>query len=147
MKKLILLICLILSSTSAFSQVDEDYSKTLKTMLQVSGSEQNFQMAIKQMIVMYKQSLKDVPTEVWDELENEFLKISLNELTYMLVPVYSKYITKDELQDIIEFYQTPSGAKFAKNSPLIMKESMLIGQEWGKKIGQNLTETLREKGY
>jgi hypothetical protein len=80
-------------------------------------------------------------------LEKEFLKTSLDDLVDMLVPVYSKHLTLDDLQKIIDFYQTPAGKKYAEKTPLIMQESMQIGQQWGMKIGQKFQEKLQEKGY
>jgi hypothetical protein len=39
------------------------------------------------------------------------------------------------------------GKKFAEKTPLITKESILAGQEWGKQIGQKVVDRLKDKGY
>jgi uncharacterized protein len=65
----------------------------------------------------------------------------------MLVPVYSKYLTKEDLEEMIKFYETPVGKKFAENTPKIMRESMQIGQEWGMRIGEKFEKKIRERGY
>ena len=65
----------------------------------------------------------------------------------MLAPVYIKYMTKEDLEDLIKFYQTPIGQKFSKNTPLIMQESMQIGQQWGMQLGREVAKKLQEKGY
>ena len=65
----------------------------------------------------------------------------------MLVPVYLKYMTKEDLEEMIKFYQTPVGSKFAKSTPLIMQESMQVGQKWGMKIGEDFKKKMKEKGY
>lgn len=133
--------------TFSFGQVNDDYSKTLKEMFKVSGSEESYQAAIKQMLVMFKQQKTNVDPKVWDECENEFSKTSINDLVDMLAPVYIKYMTLEDLKEMIKFYQTPVGLKFAKSTPLIMQESMQIGQQWGMKLGQEVTKKLQEKGY
>ena len=56
-------------------------------------------------------------------------------------------MTLEDLKEIIRFYQTPVGQKFAKSTPLIMQESMQIGQQWGMKLGLEITKKLEEKGY
>lgn len=146
-KTITLIVLALIISTSIFGQTDKKYAKTLKEMFKASGTEESYQIVISQMFAMFKQNYSEVESELWDGMEKEFLKTSLNELAEMLVPVYSKYLTKEDLEELIKFYRTPIGKKFAKNTPLIMKESMLIGQEWGEKVGQDFMKKMEEKGY
>jgi len=138
---------LVLLSISTYGQVDKEYSKTLTKMFEVSGAEQSYQAAIKQMFVMFKQQYSTVDASIWSELEKEFSEATINDLTEMLVPVYLKYMTKEDLEEMIKFYQTPVGSKFAKSTPLIMQESMQVGQKWGMKIGEDFKKKMKEKGY
>ncbi len=131
----------------SFGQTDDEFKAKLKNMFEVSGSEEAYKTVIKQMITMYKQQFSSVPEETWNGLEKEFLKTSIDDLVDMLVPVYSRHLTLDDLQKIIEFYQTPTGKKYAEKTPLIMQESMQVGQQWGMKIGQEFQEKLEEQGY
>ena len=146
-KKFLTLSVLIFVSLTVFGQVDKEYSKTLKKMFEVSGTEESYQAVINQLFTMFKQQYSDVETDVWVAFEKEFSKTSLNDLTEMLVPVYSKYMTIEDVKELIKFYETPVGKKFAKNTPLIMQESMQVGQEWGMKIGQEFEKKMKEKGY
>lgn len=146
-KSLKVFCIVVLLSSSAFAQKPSEYSKTLLTMFEVSGSSEAYKTVIKQFIGMFKEQYTQVEEKVWDELEKEFSKTSLTDLSLMLESVYSKYMTKEDLEDLIEFYKTPVGKKFAKNGPLIMQESMAIGQQWGKKLGQDFAEKMKEKGY
>ncbi|MBP9883389.1 MAG: DUF2059 domain-containing protein [Chitinophagales bacterium] len=137
--------CIISLGMVVYGQADKVYARTLKKMFEVSGTEETYKTAITQMFTMYKQQYTEVDAEVWDEFEQEFLKTSLDDLVEMLVPVYYKYMTKEDLETLIAFYQTPAGVKFGKYTPMIMQESMQIGQEWGKKIGQEFQEKMKEK--
>lgn len=142
--KQILTIVLIFIGINVFGQADEEYGTALKKLFEVNGTNQTYQSAIKQMIIMYKQQNQDVSAEVWDEFENEFLKISLDDLSGMLVPVYSKYLTLDDLKVMIAFYETPVGKKYAANAPVIMQESMQVGALWGAKIGEDFAKRIQE---
>ncbi len=146
-KKLLVLAMLLTVATTTFGQVDKEYTQTLRKMFEVSGSEESYQAVIKQMISMYKQQYSMVKADVWEELEKEVLKTSLDNLTEMLAPVYQKYMNLEDLRELIKFYQTPVGKKFAKNTPFIMQESMQVGQEWGMQIGQDFIKKMKEKGY
>jgi len=148
MKRVILVISiLVVSLSSTFGQVDNSYKSTLKKMLVVAGSEQTFNSAIKQMFSMYKQQKTNVPDSIWVDLEQEMSKTSIDDLVNMILPVYQKYLTETDLNGIIEFYQTPIGKKYAEKTPLIMQESMQVGQQWGMEIGKKFEEKLKKKGY
>jgi uncharacterized protein len=47
-----------------------------------------------------------------------------------LVPIYAKYLTKDDVRRITDFYRSPTGRKLVSVTPAISLESAKIGQEW-----------------
>ncbi|WP_442588805.1 DUF2059 domain-containing protein [Pedobacter sp. AW31-3R] len=149
MKRIILLFALLLfSSQLSFAQTDSgSYKLTLEEMLQVSGAEESFKASIDQMIAMYKQQKPEVPAELWELFGNEFKKDVSKDLMAMLLPIYQKHLTENELKDIIIFYRSPAGKKLAQKNPLIVQESMQAGQQWGMKIGQEFANKLKEKGF
>ena len=116
-KHLLTIVLLINVSLNAFGQTDGEYSNTLKKMFEVSGSEESYRAVIQQMFTMYKKQYSDVDAAVWNDLEKEFLKTSLNELTEMLTPVYAKYMTQEDLNGIIKFYETPVGGNLPRTPP------------------------------
>ncbi len=146
-KHFILIFLTALLSTSLSAQTDKDYSATLKEMFTLSGSEVSFQAAIKQLFTIYREQYSTIDQDIWNDFEKEFMKTTLDDLTEMLVPVYSKYLTIEDLNALIAFYKTPAGKKYAKSTPEIMKESMQVGQQWGMKIAQEFQAKLKEKGY
>ena len=146
-KRILTFSLLVFLSITSFSQEDKQYTKTLNKMFEVSGTEESYQAAIKQMFTIFKQQYPNVEIEIWTDLEKEFSKTSLSELTKMLVPVYSKYMTLEDLNELIKFYDTPTGKKYAKSTPLIMQESMQVGQQWGMKIGQDFEKKMKDIGY
>lgn len=148
MKKVIFaLFILVTTVSSGLAQDNNNYRSTLKKMLEAGGSEASFKVVIKQMFDMMKQQKTNVPDNIWSEFEKEFSTTSMDELVDMLLPVYQKHMTVGDLEKVIEFYQTPIGKKYAEKTPLIMRESMQVGQQWGMKISKKFQEKLQEKGY
>ncbi len=133
----------MLFTFSASAQNNKTYKETLAEMFDVSGSEATFNAAIKQMIAIQKQQNPSVNTQLWDNLEAEVLKTSINDLVDMLVPVYEKHMTQEDLEGLITFYKSKVGKKFAEKTPLITAESMQVGQQWGIKIGKVLVEKMK----
>jgi len=144
MKKIFAFVLfLFVFSTAGFAQNNEQYSAALKKMFEVSGSNETYKAAIKQMLSIYKSQSSNVNEEKWNSLEAELMKTSLTELVDLLVPVYQKYMTLSDINEMIKFYETPVGQKYAKSAPKITQESMQIGQQWGMKLGQEIQKKLK----
>lgn len=95
---------------------------------------------------------KKIPEEVWANLLNE-IKIEINRESYydMIIPIYSKYLTADDVKGIVAFYRSESGMKLTRVLPAISREGGQAGDEWGRKamyrIIPRLQKRLREMGY
>lgn len=146
MKKLLIIIFALFLAAPTFAQPGS-YKSKVKKMLSLTGAEQTFSVAIDQMMGQMRSMRSDVDTEIWDEVEAEFKKTSIDDLVELLVPVYYKYLTEEDLDGIIAFYQTPVGRKYASSTPDITRDSMIAGQEWGAKLGEKVANKLAEKGY
>lgn len=126
-----------------FSQ-DTSKISSIKTLLEITGSGKLGVQVIQNMFASYKKSMPNVPDEFW----NNFIKeVNPEVLTTMIIPIYDKYYTAEEINKMIEFYQTPLGKKIISTMPQIMQESMQAGQSWGKEVGEKIYNDLKEKGY
>lgn len=143
MKKLLLILCVVVLSSTSFAQTNTKTEK-LKKLLVVSGTGELGIQAMKNMVSIFKQSYGNVGDEFW----NEFLKeVSADELIGLLVPIYDKYYTEEDVTQLIAFYQSPLGKKMVQVLPGINQESMVAGQEWGKRLSEKVVNRLKEKGY
>jgi hypothetical protein len=116
-------------------------------MLELTHYKENFEVGIKGMINSMKNLRFDIPKEVWDRLDTEFMNASMEELMDLLIPVYYEHLDEKTLNRVITFYKSPAGKKLAEKNPLITQDAMLVGQEWGRKIGEELGKKLAEEGY
>ncbi|CCZ82321.1 hypothetical protein CE91St19_24960 [Odoribacter laneus] len=148
MKKILVCMILVLGVTLGIKCSEpKDYKATLKEMLVVSGSDKTFEMVVPQMIEMMKPQLPQVPGEFWEEMEKEMKNTAFNDLVDMLVPIYQEYLTQEDLEEVIKFYQSPAGKKLGSSAPHISMATMQAGQQWGMKLGQKIQAKLQEKGY
>ena len=130
---------------NSFAQDNIEYKTAVQKMLSASGSEKTFKASISQMLSMMKQQKSEIPNEFWVTMEDEMKKTSMTDLVDLLIPVYQKHLTLDDINQLISFYQSPVGKKFAEKTPFITQESMAAGQQWGMKIGQKIVEKIKEK--
>ena len=143
MKKLILILFVCVTTGSAFSQVDST-SHHARELLEVTGSGNVGIKMMHNIFTSFKNEFPRVPGEFWDELSKE---ITGKELMELVVPIYSKYYTDEELVKLIEFYKSPLGPKEVQKLPLISQDSYYVGLEWGKKVGEKVITRLTEKGF
>jgi len=59
--------------------------------------------------------------------------------------IYAKHFTLDEMRKLMAFKKTPLGQKMERKMPIIMKESMSIGQKWGQQIAMKIMRRFMEK--
>jgi hypothetical protein len=97
------------------------------------------------MMGIYRKQYPDVSVNIFNRLEKEMLETSINDLSMMLSPVYSKYYSKEELESLIALYKTPVMQKYVSNTPALLKESMTIGQAWGESIGRKVADELAKE--
>jgi hypothetical protein len=68
-----------------------------------------------------------------------------NHLMDLLMPIYAKYYTDEDLKGLIALYQTPLGKKMLTVLPKIMAESQAAGGQWGQQLGRDcMIEVLEE---
>lgn len=125
----------------AFSQTKEE---NIRTLIIMSGSGDLGMQVLDALLPQFSQMLPDVPSEYWAKFRN---KIEVNELVETILPIYAKYYTDDDIKQLLNFYKSEIGQKMIKISPLMMQESMSAGQEWGKKISDELIKELVKDGY
>ena len=50
----------------------------------------------------------------------------------LVVPIYQRNFTEQDARELLAFYRSPLGQKMLKVQPVIMRESMLAGEQFGR---------------
>ena len=95
----------------------------------VSGQTEMFDQMLNQMFMQLGQG-KSMTDEEMAELKNDYIDI--------LVPVYAKHFTSDDIKEMIKFYNSPIGKKQVSVQPQIMQDTMLASQGWAMKLQQKM---------
>jgi hypothetical protein len=86
--------------------------------------------------------LKDaVGSAFWKKFRD---KVRTQDLVDMIVPIYARHFTQEELEQLLAFYQSPIGKRMVEEQPLIVKESMEVGAEWGRKLAEEAMKESEE---
>ncbi len=81
----------------------------------------------------------------------EVMNSHIDEFIEAAALIYARNFTVDEMKQIAEFYRQPAGQKLLQKLPVVMQESMALGQRFGQVIADDLrdqmTRELRSRGH
>jgi len=130
------------SNADATAPVDPAKAVEIRKLLELTGTVKMTHQVMDQMISSFRMQNSTVSTEFWDRFEKE---MNVEDLVDKMVPIYAKYYTLDDLKAVNAFYQTPAGQRVLAATPMIMRESMQIGQDWGRGVANRLMTELKEE--
>lgn len=121
-------------ATSA-APIDPAKKAEIRKLLDLTGTVKLVDQMKKQMFAAFRERAKMLPDEFWTRLDKD---MDAQQLVTKLMPIYDKYYSLDDLKAVNAFYQTPAGQHLLQSQPLILKDSMAIGQEWGREAGMKV---------
>jgi hypothetical protein len=114
--------------------------KDIRHLLDVTGSGKLGAQVMTQMMGNMKRSMPNVPERFW----NDFMKeVHTGELVDLIVPVYDRNLSHDDVKELIRFYESPTGKKFVSVLPQITQESMVVGEKWGRELAERVMRKLQ----
>ena len=123
---------------------EQEKVNKIKDLMVLTGEENAIKQTMEQTLPSMKSQMPQVPQKFWDAFMAE---IDINEISSQLIPIYSKYLTTEDIEGLIKFYETPLGRKMIAVHPEIRRESIKIGQEYGIEAGKKAVQKLQEQGY
>jgi uncharacterized protein len=158
--KRLLLICgvvLVLSWTCVAQTSDDDSPATKADVERYFQVVRSHDMMKKMMAAMtpalhqvtHEQFLKhqdelpaDYESKMITVMDTMFANMPMDQMMDAMVPVYQKYLTKGDIDNLVAFYSTPTGAKLLQEMPTIMGEAMQQMMPIMTKYMDNVKETL-----
>ncbi len=141
MRKLtiLLIITLVSFSVSAEMTVKE---KKIRKFLELTGSAKLGVQIINQLKPSLMKTSTLADATFWEEFMSE---INADELVDLLIPLYDKYYSEEDLDNLIIFYNSTTGKKLISIMPALTQESMQVGQRWGFEISQRAINKIKIK--
>ncbi len=66
----------------------------------------------------------------------------LNAFADLLAGIYARNFTVDEIHDLTAFYRSPTGQKLIARQPIIARESLAAGQQFGRELVADLQQQI-----
>lgn len=151
-RKLILTLAIPLvllgSSTSLVAETSKDKDAALDqeilALLDAMGSAKIAEQVFDALAQSFNQVNPNIPKTFWDEMKKA---IKTDELFKLLVPVYRKNLSTEDIRAMLAFYKTPAGQRISKAMPAISQQSMQVGQAWGANVAAKIAGEAKKRGY
>lgn len=86
-----------------------------------------------------------VPPRFWDKLIAR-AEQDVDSLLAPMIEDYTRYFTSAELKALIAFSKSPVGQRLHLVNPIISANSAYVGQQWGQRVGMELSVELMNDG-
>jgi hypothetical protein len=146
------LLALLALSTPVRAQApDAARLAAARAMMQVAGVSKQFDemmpmlaRQLSQGFVAVAPDKADVIREVFSQLAVKFVDRE-GELIDEIAAAYAEQLTLEDLTAIAAFYRSPAGVKFIEVQPLVMRQTMSLGQRSGAQLGREIEEEARKE--
>ena len=149
MKHYIIGLLLIASSVCGQNKEYDVYKNNLKKYLEVTNTKQLLEFSLDKMWEMMIEGnayeMNEVPKYLLEDLLEELKTESIKAYIERGTPIYMKYLSNRDLINLINFYKSPTGKKFVKNSPKMSQEMSVVMEAWGEQVGRDFAKKLEER--
>lgn len=141
---------LVLAVTTCLPGQQTTVRNDLRELIAVSGgqnmmdeifSEESIQKQMRALFQNAPPAQQAKAERFVQEFSKEFIaeaRTQREHLVGLMIEVYAKYYTPQDVQALIAFYKTPAGKKLAAVGPKAAVESMQVGQKWGQELGAKI---------
>jgi hypothetical protein len=135
-------LCVLASATTMARAEETAKQKDIRRLLKMTGSGELGAQVMVQMLSNMKKSMPKVPDKFWTDFMKE---VRTEELVDLIVPIYDRNLTGEDVKELIKFYESPTGKKFVAVLPKITQESMGVGEKWGRDLAERVLKKLQSQ--
>jgi hypothetical protein len=99
---------------------------SIREFFTASGQEAQLVEGVQSILPALKQMARDMPEDLFRELART------DNIAGSMIPIYRKYFSEEEIRELIAFYKTPIGSKYAKLAGKIQREGMEVNARQGQ---------------
>lgn len=139
---LLVIVSLQLFATTDKAPIDSAKRADILQLLMVNGQKEETKNATIEMFRTIKEVAPQVPSSVWDDIIAE---MDIDALLEELVPIYDKYLSHDDIKELLKFKQSPIGQKIGDVQLKISQDSLKITAIWAQKIAMKVQQKIWDK--
>jgi len=140
---LVLTVSPAATQEQATRKIDPATAAAARRLLTVTGAAKLALNSMETMINAQRGANPQIPEGFWDAFIAHARR-DTTQLLDLLVPIYATHLTRDEIEQLIRFYESPIGKRLTAVQPMISQESMVAGQTWGEALGRIVGDSIAQ---
>jgi len=108
-------------------------------LLVLTGADKLAEQVVDQVVASLQQSMPQAPPSFWPEVRKE---CKTDDLMKAWVAVYDRYLSHDDIRELIKYHSSPIGQKMTRIQPVIVAESFDAGKAFGQQTGRRAFQKL-----
>lgn len=120
------------------AQATKRKQQKVRRLMALTGAEDTGQQMMDMMTSHFEKS-SSIPPGFMEK----FREVAQQEsIVDMLVPVYMKHFSEEDLDAAITFHESPAGRRFLAAQPRVMQEAKEVGEQWGVRLAEKALRAL-----
>ena len=132
-------------SALADRTVDPAKERAIRKLIALTHAERTMLEGMKVGLDAQKKAQPEIPAVFWEQFMKRATD-SIGEFVTILVGVHDRNYTKEQIDQMIAFFETPLGRMMAEKQPAVALETVSAAERWGMKMGMQVMMDLTEKG-
>jgi hypothetical protein len=148
-------VACVLTAPAAADNIAPAKRADIEKLMRITGppdvTKQMSNFFIRQMSQAIKASRPDLPAKTYRILGEEINRVIEEQMTAkggfldMVIPIYARHFSHEDIKGLLKFYQTDLGKKTIKIWPLILQESMTLAQDWSESLGPLIKNKVNQR--
>jgi hypothetical protein len=141
---LLTIIACVLAAPAGADNIAPAKRADIEKLMRITGppdvTKQISNFFVRQMSQAIKASRPDLPARAYQILGEEINRVIEEQMTAkggfldMVIPIYAKHFSHEDIKGLLKFYQSDLGKKTIKVEPLILQEKLALAQDWSKSL-------------
>lgn len=137
-------VACVLAAPAAADDIAPAKRADIEKLMRITGAPDITKQMSNFLILQKSKAIKaarpDLPARTYQILGEEINRVIEEQMTAkggfldMVIPIYAKHFSHEDIKGLLKFYQTELGKKTIKTLPLILQESMTLAQDWSKSL-------------
>lgn len=138
--------CALTLALPVYAQQAPDSSRVAaaRKALEAGGTIDVMIAGIQANLPAQRAAAPQLPAEFWTRFEERILK-DAPQLLDSIAVLYARHLSRQELDAITAFYQSPAGQRLRALQPTLVAEGAVIGQRWGFRIGAEVGASIQRQ--
>jgi uncharacterized protein len=122
-----------------------------KELLVALGSDKQLEAMVPMMMQNMRKIMGQQKPGAQKELDEAFTALEAkfgarrNELIDEVARTYAIMVPVEDMKAMTAFFTSPAGKRFVAQQPELMRQSMVVGQRWGEKLGREVEAELQQE--